>query len=331
MRILFIGGTGNISLACTYAALEKGYEVFHLNRGSQPGLAPAGVTTLTADIRDPSQTAKALKGLHFDSVVDWVAYLPQHIEQDIETFAAITDQFVFISSASAYKKPPDYRVVAESTPLDNPYWQYSRDKIACEKILLKAYRQKDFPCTIVRPSHTYCERWLPTSFGSRDYTVPNRILQDREIIVHGDGQSIWTLTHSRDFARGFTGILGNPRALGEAFHITSDEALTWDNIHRLLAQGLGVEPRIVHIPSDFIYRVCPERGASLLGDKAYSTVFDNAKIKRFVPEFQAEIPFHEGLKMSLDWFDRHPQAKISDAQTEADIERILKAWKKKRD
>lgn len=329
MKILFIGGTGNISLACTYAALEKGYEVFHLNRGSRPGLASAGVTTLTADIRDPAQTARALKGLRFDSVVDWVAYLPQHIEQDIETFAAITDQFVFISSASGYKKPPDHWVVTESTPLDNPYWQYSRDKIACEKILQRSYRQKGFPGTIVRPSYTYGERWLPTSFGSRDYTVPTRILQGREIIIHGDGQSIWTVTHSRDFARGFTGILGNPLALGEAFHITSDEALTWDNIHRLLAQGLGVEPRIVHIPSDFIYSVCPERGAGLVGDKAYSTVFDNSKIKRFVPEFQAGIPFHEGIKMSLAWFDRHPQAKISDAQTEADIERILQAWKKK--
>jgi len=329
MRVLFIGGTGNISLACTYAALEKGYEVFHLNRGSRPGFAPAGVTTLTADIRDPAQTARALKDLRFDSVVDWVAFLPQHIEQDIETFTAITDQFVFISSASVYKKPPDHWVVGELTPLANPFWQYSRDKIACEKILQGAYRQKDFPGTIVRPSHTYSERWLPTSFGSRDYTVPNRILQDREIIVHGDGQSIWTMTHSRDFAKGFTGILGNPLALGEAFHITSDEALTWDNIHRLLARVLGVEPRIVHIPSDFIYSVCPERGASLLGDKAYSTVFDNSKIKRFVPEFQAEIPFHEGIKMSLAWFDRHPRAKVSNPQTDADIERILQAWKKK--
>jgi nucleoside-diphosphate-sugar epimerase len=329
MRILFIGGTGNISLYCTYAALEKGYELFHLNRGSRPELAPAGITTLKADIRDPQQTKKVLKGRQFDSVVNWVAFHPKHIQQDIEVFSGITDQYVFISSASVYLKPPIHWIIAESTPLANPYWQYSRDKIACEELLRSAYTERGFPVTIVRPSHTYGSTWVPTSFGSSDYTVPKRMLSGKEIIVHGDGQSIWTLTHSRDFARGFIGILGNPLALGEAFHITSDEALTWDNIHRLIARGLGVEPKIVHIPSDFISRFSTRTGASLLGDKAYSTVFDNSKIKGVIPDFTPKIPFQTGIQESLAWYDAHPEAKVVDSNTDAEIERILSAWKKK--
>ena len=329
MKILFIGGTGNISLNCTYAALEKGFELFHLNRGSHPEVIPAGVATLKADIRDPQQTKKVLKGMHFDSVVNWVAFHPEHIEQDIEVFSGITDQYVFISSASVYLKPPTHWIITESTPLANPFWQYSRDKIACEEFLGSAYTERDFPVTIVRPSHTYGNTWIPTSFGSSDYTVPKRMLSGKEIIVHGDGQSIWTLTHGRDFAKGFMGILGNPLALGEAFHITSDEALTWDNIHTLIARGLGIEPKIVHIPSDFISRFSPDKGASLLGDKAYSTVFDNSKIKRVVPDFSPKIPFQTGIQESLDWYDAHPEARVVNSNTDAEIERILIAWKKK--
>ncbi len=327
MRILFIGGTGNISLSCTHAVLEKGHELFHLNRGNHPELVPTGVTTLKADIRDPHQTRNVLKGMQFDSVVNWVAYVPEHIEQDIEVFSGITGQYIFISSASVYLKPPNPGIITESRPLANPFWRYSRDKIACEEQLWGAHQEMNFPVTIVRPSHTYGNTWIPTSFGSKDYTVPNRMLHGKEIIVHGDGQSIWTLTHSRDFAKGFIGILGNPLALGEAFHITSDEALTWDSIHTIIARGLGVEPKIVHIPPDIISRFSPERGASLLGDKAYSTVFDNAKIKRVVPDFRPTIPFHRGIQESLSWYDMHPEAKVVNPDTDAAIERILSAWK----
>ena len=329
MRILFIGGTGNISLECTRVVLEKGHELFHINRGSHPERVPDGVTTLQSDIRDLHQTKKALKGLRFDSVVNWIAFLPEHIDQDIDLFSGATDQYVFISSASVYQKPPPQRIITESTPLANPYWQYSRDKIACEQRLRRAHAKSGFPVTIVRPSHTYGHTWIPTSLGSRDFTVPQRMLSGKEIIVHGDGQSIWTLTHSRDFARGFVGILGNTLAVGEAFHITSDEALTWDNIHRIIAQELGVQARIVHIPSDFIARFSPEKGGSLLGDKAYSTVFDNGKIKRLVPDFSASIPFRTGIRESLDWYQAHPDAKVVDSNTDALIERLLAEWTKK--
>ena len=329
MRILFIGGTGNISLECTRAVVENGHELFHLNRGSRRKEAPAGVTTLLADIRDLHQTKEALKGLRFDSVVNWIAFLPGHIDQDIDLFSGITDQYVFISSASVYQKPPQHWIVTESTPLANPFWQYSRDKIACEERLRSAYAETDFPVTIVRPSHTYGHTWIPTSLGSRDFTVPQRMLSGKEIIVHGDGQSIWTLTHCRDFARGFIGLLGNPRAVGEAFHITSDEALTWDNIHQIIAQELGVQARIVHVPSDFIARFSPEKGGSLLGDKAYNTVFDNAKIKRLVPDYRAEIDFTTGIRESLDWYETHPDARIVDSNTDALIERLLAAWREK--
>ena len=329
MRILFIGGTGNISSECTRAVVEKGHELFHLNRGSRQDEAPADVTTLQADIRDLHQTKKVLKGLRFDSVVNWIAFLPEHVDQDIDLFSGATDQYVFISSASVYQKPPQHRIVTESTPLANPYWQYSRDKIACEERLHSAYAKTGFPVTIVRPSHTYGHTWIPTSMGSRDFTVPQRMLSGKEIIVHGDGQSIWTLTHSKDFARGFIGLLGNSRAVGEAFHITSDEALTWDTIHTTIARELGVQARIVHIPSDFIARFSPEKGGSLLGDKAYSTVFDNAKIKRLVPDFRASVDFATGIRESVAWFDAHPDARIVDSNTEALIERLLAAWREK--
>ena len=329
MRILFIGGTGNISRDCSQAVLEKGHELFHLNRGTHPERAPAGTTTLTADICDAQQVEQALKGLHFDSVVNWIAFLPEHVEQDIRIFSNITDQYVFISSASVYQKPPAHWIITESTPLANPFWQYARDKIACEELLRAAYAQTSFPATIIRPSHTYGSSWIPTSFGSRDYTVAARMLSGKEIIVHGDGQSIWTLTHSRDFAKGFVGILGNPHAVGEAFHITSDEALTWDRIHTLIARQLGVEPRMVHIPSDYIQRFSAKIGGSLLGDKAYSTVFDNSKIKSVVPDFQPTISFETGIRDSVAWYNAHPDEKIVNSDTDALIEELLDAWKKK--
>jgi nucleoside-diphosphate-sugar epimerase len=328
MKVLFIGGTGTISLASTRAALQKGCDVFHLNRGSRPELAPPEVTTLLADIRNPDQTREALSGRQFDCVVNWVAFEPGHVEQDIELFSGSAGQYILISSASVYKKPPDYRVITESTPVGNPFWEYARKKIACEEALQKAMGEKDFPGTIVRPSYTYCDGWIPSSMGHRDYTPARRMLQGREIIVHDGGQAVWTITHSEDFAVGFTGLLGIPAALGEIFNITSDEALTWVNIHRITAEELGVEPRMVPVPSEFIKRFSTENGASLLGDKAYSTVFDNSRIKGLVPDFQAAVPFREGIRRSLAWFDDNPGAKAALPEKEALIERILDAWKK---
>jgi len=328
VRALFIGGTGNISLACTRRALEKNVEVIHLNRGTRPEKAPHGVTTLRADIRNADEVRRALGGMRFDSVIQWLGYLPEHVEADIARFRDRTAQYVFISSASAYRKPLPHPVITESTPLGNPFWEYSQNKIACERLLERAWEDSRFPYTAVRPSHTYDDGWIPTCFGSRDYTVARRILDGKEIVVPGDGQSLWTLTHASDFARGFIGLLGNPTAIGQAFHITSEEFLTWETIHQTIGLALGAGPRIVHVPSDFVARVCPERGKSLLGDKAHSAIFDNSKIKRYVPEFRATMPFAAGIRRSLAWLDAHPESKKVDAVIDGEYEKVLEAWRR---
>jgi nucleoside-diphosphate-sugar epimerase len=328
MRVLFIGGTGNISSACTRRALEKNLEVIHLNRGTRPEKAPQGVTTLRADIRNADEVRRALGGMRFDSVIQWLGYLPEHVEADIARFRDRTAQYVFISSASAYRKPLPHPVITESTPLGNPFWEYSQNKIACERLLERAWEDSRFPYTVVRPSHTYDDGWIPTCFGSRDYTVARRILDGKEIVVPGDGQSLWTLTHASDFARGFIGLLGNPTAIGQAFHITSDEFLTWESIHQTIGLALGAGPRIVHVPSDFVARVCPERGKSLLGDKAHSAIFDNSKVKRYVPEFRATMPFAEGIRRSLAWLDAHAESKKVDAVIDGEYEQVLAAWRR---
>jgi nucleoside-diphosphate-sugar epimerase len=328
MRVLFIGGTGNISSACTRRALEKNLEVIHLNRGTRPEKAPHGVTTLRADIRNADEVRRALGGMRFDSVIQWLGYLPEHVEADIARFRDRTAQYVFISSASAYRKPLAHPVITESTPLGNPFWEYSQHKISCERLLERAWEDSRFPYTVVRPSHTYDDGWIPTCFGSKDYTAARRILDGKEIVVPGDGQSLWTLTHASDFARGFIGLLGNPTAIGQAFHITSDEFLTWETIHETIGLALGARPRIVHVPSDFVARVCPERGKSLLGDKAHSAIFDNSKIKRYVPEFLATMPFAEGIRRSLAWLDAHPESKKVDAVIDGEYEKVLEAWRR---
>jgi len=343
MRVLFIGGTGNISSACTDEALRRGYEVFHLNRGTHPEREKPGVRTLKADIRDTQAVKAALRGLRFDSVVQFLAFRPEHVKADIEIFDGITDQYVFISTCSAYRKPSLTPVITEDTPLENPFWEYSRLKIACERVLvggdtsadkvrdenaalIKAGRSS-FPYTIVRPSHTYDNGWIPGCFGSASYGLAWRMLNGLEVVVPGDGQSLWTLTHASDFAVGLVGLLGKREALGEAFHITSDEHLTWDAIHCIIGEELGVQPKIVHIPSDFIAKVLPERGAGLLGDKAVSVLFDNSKIRRFVPEFTPRISFREGIRRSLAWFDAHPELKVPDKAMNADMDTILERWR----
>jgi nucleoside-diphosphate-sugar epimerase len=303
VRVLFIGGTGNISEACTRLALEKGIELTLLTRGQSSRPCPAGARLLSGDIRDLRQTTESLRSEEFDAVVEWVAYRPEHIETDIALFRGRIRQYIFISSATVYVKPPIHYLITETVPRFNPFWQYAREKIACEDRLIRAFREEDFPSTIVRPSLTYGETWLPCAIGGHDYTLIDRIKKGKKIIVHGDGQSLWVMTHNTDFAKGLIGLLGNPAACGEPYHITSDEVLTWDRIYQTMGEAVGIEPNLVHVPSELIARYDERIGAGLLGDKAYSVVFDNSKIKQAVPGFRASVSFAEGIRRCLEWFD----------------------------
>ena len=324
MKILFIGGTGIISSACSQLAVERGYELYLLNRGQTTRRpAPAGAIVLSGDIRDPVSARAALKDHKFDVVVDWIAYTPDQIETDLGLFRGRTSQFIFISSASVYQKPIGQLPITESTPLHNPFWDYSRNKIACEERLNRAYRDEQFPITIVRPSHTYDRTLIPLSGG---YTAIDRLRRGRPIIVHGDGTSLWVLTHHVDFAKGFVGLLGNPHAIGEAVHITGDEVLTWDQIAGLLARAAGVAPQIVHVPSDYIAAFDPAWGAGLVGDKANSVIFDNTKIKRLVPGFVATIPFARGAEEIMAWYDADPARREVNHDFDRMTDRILEAY-----
>lgn len=323
MKVLFIGGTGIISSACSRLCAEQGVELYLLCRGKSARPVPSQVRVLRGDIRDPDSARAALAGHDFDAVVDWVAFTPEHIELDLELFRGRTGQYVFISSASAYQTPPGSVPVTESTPLHNPYWAYSRAKIACEERLLRAYREQDFPITIVRPSHTYDCTLLPPHGG---WTVIDRMRRGKPVVVHGDGSSLWTLTHHRDFARAFNGLLGLPAAVGESFHITSDEWLTWDRIHHVLARAAGVRAEIVHVPSEFIAQFDAEWGDSLLGDKTHSMLFDNSKIKRFVPGWTAGIPFARGAEEIIAWYDADPSRRVVDEALDRLMDRIIAAY-----
>ena len=322
MRVLFIGGTGIISSACSDLALAQDMELYLLNRGESSRPVPDGAKVLRGDIRDPASVRTALGGLDFDAVVNWVAFTPDHIETDLELFAGRTRQYVFISSASAYQKPLGHLPITESTPLHNPFWQYSRDKIACEDRLTRAYREGGFPLTVVRPSHTYDRTLLPMDGG---WTVVDRMRRGAEVVVPGDGTSLWTLTHHTDFARVFVGLLGHPAALGDSFHITSDEWLSWNQIFTAVGQAAGVEPTLVHVPSDAIAAADPGWGAGLLGDKAHSMVFDNAKVRRLVPGSEARVGFHQGAREIIAWFDADPARRQVDAGMDATMDRLVAA------
>jgi len=325
MKILFIGGTGFISTSVSRLVVEKGWELYLLNRGQRQD-NPPGCHGLIADMAKPDEVRAALGDMQFDVVVDWIAFTPEHIERDLALFQGRTKQYLFISSASAYQKPPTRHLITESTPLHNPYWQYSRDKIACEDRLMRAYREGNFPVTIVRPSLTYAPQFPIAIGGWGCYTLADRMKRGQPIIVHGDGSSLWVVTHAEDFGRGLIGLLGNPRALGHAFHITTDEVLTWNQLYETIADALGVVPKIVHIPSDFIARVLPDYTGTLLGDKTWSVVFDNTKIKSFVPGFQAVIPFHEGIRRTVAGFDADPPRRRVDESVNQEMDAILKAW-----
>jgi nucleoside-diphosphate-sugar epimerase len=322
MKVLFIGGTGIISSACSRLALERGIELFLLNRGQSVRPVPAGARVRPADFRDPAAARATLAGLSFDAVVDWIAFTPDQVEADLALFRGRTRQYVFISSASAYQTPPASLPVTESTVLDNPFWEYSRNKIACEERLVRAYREEKFPITIVRPSHTYDCTLVPMDGG---WTVIDRMRRGRPVIVHGDGTSLWTLTHHADFARGLVGLLGNARALGEAVHITSDEWLSWNQIFEIMARAAGADARIVHVPSDVIAAYDANWGAGLLGDKAHSMVFDNTKIKRLVPDYLCRIPFSRGAEEIVAWYDADPSRRQVNEPFDALCDRILAA------
>jgi nucleoside-diphosphate-sugar epimerase len=330
MDVLFIGGTGNISAASSRLAVARGMRLTLLNRGRH-GMDIPGAERVCADIHDEAATAAVLGGRTFDAVVDWIAYDVADIERDIRLFAGRTGQYIFISSASAYQKPPPHPVITESTPLANPYWEYSRKKIACEERLLCEFRKVGFPATVVRPSHTY-QYLVPTAFGSwNDMAIITRMRTGKPVVVHGDGTSLWVLTHSEDFARGLVGLIGHPQALGEAFHITSDEVLTWNQIYAELAAAAGVRPNIVHVSSDAIIAAAQRFGyqrdlaGSLLGDKANSVLFDNRKIKAHVPGFQAEIPFRDGICQTLAWFEADPGRQKPDPLNDQFLDVLLSA------
>lgn len=314
MRVLFIGGTGIISSACSPLAIKSGIELYLLNRGKSYRGIPAGAKVLHGDIRDRASVEAALGDLTFDAVVDWIAFTPEHIEADIELFRNRTKQFVFISSASAYQTPPSTLPVTESTILDNPFWEYSRNKIACEERLVKAYREEKFPMTIIRPSHTYDAGLLPFDHG---YTVIERMQQGKPVVVHGDGTSLWTLTHHEDFAKAFVPLIGHSGAIGEAYTITGDEWLSWNQIYDIVAAAFGLECKKVHIPSDLIATYDSSWGDALLGDKANSMVFDNSKVKRIVPDFRATIPFAEGARQMVAFFAANPDRAKGNADAHA--------------
>ncbi|GAA3914892.1 NAD-dependent epimerase/dehydratase family protein [Microbacterium invictum] len=319
-RILYLGGTGVISAACVARSAAQGHDVTVLNRGSGSRRLPDGVHELVADLRDRDAVRTAVGGDEFDTVAQFVAYTADHVQQDLDLFEGRTGQYVFISSASAYQKPPQRLPVTESTPLRNPFWHYSRDKIAAEDLLVTAYRDRGLPITIVRPSHTYDDTKIPTMGAWTDIA---RMRAGRPVVVHGDGTTPWTLTHADDFAVGFTGILGHPDAIGEAFTITGSHAPTWNQIYSWLADAAGVAaPDLVHVASDTIAVFAPDLGPGLVGDKSHAALFDTGKLRALVPDFGTTITFDEGARRIVAWYDAHPHAQRIDADRDAAFDRI---------
>lgn len=320
MRTLFIGGTGVISSACVAEAVRAGHEVTVVNRGtSQMRPVPDAVEVVHADIRNTDDVRAALGRRSFDVAAEFLAFTPDHIRSDLDLFEGHVGQYVFISSASAYQTPPSRMPVTESTPLRNPFWQYSRDKIDCEDLLVAAYRERGFPATIVRPSHTYDRTMIPT-IGH--WTDLDRMRRGVPVIVHGDGTSLWTITHNTDFAVAFVGLLGRPEAIGEAFHITSGEALTWNQIYGYLAEHLGVEAELVHVSSASIAAAVPRLGPGLIGDKAHTMIFDNAKVSSLVPQFRATVPFARGAGEIVEWHLADPARQRVDPELDAAFDRL---------
>jgi len=329
MRALFIGGTGTISMAITrQLAANPDWELYLLNRGSRSNELPENVHNITADISHEADCLEKLKDLHFDVVCDFIAFTTDQVERDYRLFHGKTKQYIFISSASAYQKPLASAFITESTPLSNPYWEYSRNKIACEEFLMNTYRENGFPITIVRPSHTYDERKVPLGVhGSKgSWQILKRMLEGKPVIIHGDGTSLWTMTHNTDFAKGFIGLMGNIHAIGEAFQITSDESLTWNQIYQTIADALDVELHAYHVSSDFLASTGKyDLTGSLIGDKANSVIFDNTKLKRAVPDFVATTRFDQGIRQAVNYILAHPECQTPDPEFDMWCDNIINA------
>ncbi len=330
MRILIIGGTGTISSAITRQLAASGQDLWLLNRGTRKQEVPAGVKQIVADISNEEEVMRLLGDMQFDAVCEFIGFVPEQVERDIRLFKGRTRQYVYISSASAYNKPASNHVINEGTTLANPYWEYSRNKIACEELLMKEYRENAFPVTIVRPSHTYCERSVPVSVHGLkgSWQVLKRMIDGKPVVVQGDGSSLWTLTWNEDFARGFIGLLGNPKAIGEAFQIMSDESLTWNQAYKCVADALGVAFHPYYVSSEFLAAVAPKEydfTGNLLGDKSVTVVFDCSKLKRVVPGFQATTRFHEGVRRCVDYLLSHPELQVEDEEFDAWCDQVIAA------
>lgn len=334
MKVLLIGGTGTISMAITRLLAKENHEVYLLNRGSRSTELPHNVTALQCDINDEAEVKRVTEGMTFDAVGEFIGFTVEQIQRDVRLFHGRTKQYLYISSASAYQKPLSDPVITESTPLVNPYWQYSRDKIECEEYLMKQYRENGFPVTIVRPSHTYDERSVPLGVHGKagSWQVLKRMIEGKPVIIHGDGTSLWTLTHNSDFAKGYCGLVGNLHAIGQAFHITSDESLTWNQIYHIIADALGVELKAVHIPSDFLASVSDyDLTGSLIGDKANSVIFDNSKLKRAVPDFTATLRADQGIHSTIQHILSHPELQREDAEFDRWCDRVINTFEKMRE
>lgn len=330
MKALFIGGTGTISSAISALCVRRGWDLTLLNRGNADARVPEGAHVIHADIHDETAAREALEGQTFDVVADFIAYTPDDVARDIRLFAGRTAQYFFISSASAYQKPLSSPWITEGTPLCNPYWEYSRLKAACEDVLIRAYREQGFPITIIRPSHTYCQRSVPVALHgpAGSFQVLERMRAGKPVIVPGDGLTLWTLTHSDDFAVAFVGLMGNVHALGEVFHITGDESLTWNQVYSSIAAALGVEPHLVHIASETLGALCQSYVGSLLGDKSNTVLFDNAKIKRAVPEFVAAKRFDQGVREAVAYIYSHPECQRPDPAFDAWCDQVIEGYER---
>ena len=317
MKILFIGGTGTISMAITRLLCEQGHELYLLNRGSRNASLPENVKLIRADIGSEAEVAEKLEGMSFDCVGEFIGFVPEQLERDFRLFNGKTGQFIYISSASAYRKPMQGYVITEETPLENPYWEYSRNKKACEEYLMERCRKERFPVTIVRPSHTYDERSVPLGVHGNggSWQVVKRIMEGKPVIIHGDGTSLWTITHNSDFAKAYAGLIGNPKAIGEAFHITSDESVSWNEIYGYIAEAVGKELKPCYVSSRTLADLSSyDFVGSLIGDKANSVVFDNSKVKALVPDFKAEVSAREGIKRTVEYILAHPEYQTEDEE-----------------
>jgi nucleoside-diphosphate-sugar epimerase len=328
LEALFIGGTGIISTAVSALTVERGFDLTLFNRGRHSEFVPKDASVINGDVRDKSAMAGLLKDKSFDVVVDWLAFVSKDVEADIDIFKGKVKQYIFISSASAYQKPPAHWLIDESTPLANPYWKYSSDKIACEELLMAEYRSSGFPVTIVRPSFTYGDTMIPAAINSwtKPWTIVDRMRKGKRIVIHGDGTTLWTMTHNTDFAKGFVGLLGNVQSVGHAFGITSDEVLTWNQIYKAIADAAGAKLNAIYIPSDFIARINPEYEGILLGDKSWCAVFDNSKIKRFVPDFVPTVPFAQGIKRTIEWFEADQKRCTVDDEFNQFMDKLIAAY-----